>query len=111
MGKNTYKSNTFRKKKKEKKKVSFKLGFLKDRRLHLTVGIFLLTFSLFLIAAFISYLFTGKADQSVVEAFAATAVRESGMEIENWFGLFGAISSHFFIYKWFGIASFLIPSD
>jgi len=97
MGKNTYKSNTFKKKQKERKKISFKLGFLMDRRLHLTFGIFLLTFSLFLFAAFISYLFTGKADQSVVEAFASTAIRESGMEIENWFGLFGAISSHYFI--------------
>jgi len=109
MGKNTYKSNTFKKSKKEKKKFTFKLGFFKDRRLHLTVGIFLLTASFFLITAFISYLFTGKADQSVVEAFSTTPIKESGFEIENWFGLLGAISSHYFIYKWFGIASFLIP--
>lgn len=109
MGKNTYKSNTFKKGKKERKRVSFKLGFLKDKRLHLTVGIFLLTVSVFLIAAFVSYLFTGKADQSVVEAFSSTGIKESGLEIENWFGLMGALSSHYFIYKWFGIASFLIP--
>ena len=109
MGKNTYKSNTFKKKRKEKKKFSFKLGFFKDRRLHLTVGIFLLTASFFLITAFISYLFTGKADQSVVETFSYTSIKESGFEIENWFGLIGAVSSHYFIYKWFGVASFLIP--
>lgn len=109
MGKNTYKTNTFKKSKTERKKVSFKLGFLKDKRLHLTVGIFLLTVSVFLIAAFVSYLFTGKADQSVVEAFSSTGIKESGLEIENWFGLMGALSSHYFIYKWFGIASFLIP--
>ena len=109
MAKNTYKSNTFKKKKKEKKSITFKFGFFKDRRLHLTVGIFLLTASFFLITAFISYLFTGKADQSVVEAFSSTSIKESGFEIENWFGLVGAISSHYFIYKWFGIASFLIP--
>lgn len=109
MGKNTYKSNTFKKKRKEKKNFSLKLGFFKDRRLHLTVGIFLLTASFFLITAFISYLFTGKADQSVVEAFSSTSIKESGFEIENWFGLIGAVSSHYFIYKWFGIAAFLIP--
>ena len=109
MGKNTYKSNTFKKSKKERKKISFKFTFLKDRRLHLTVGIFFLTVSFFLITAFISYLFTGKADQSVVEAFSSTSIKESGFEIDNWFGLLGAISSHYFIYKWFGIASFLIP--
>ncbi|MCG8310403.1 MAG: DNA translocase FtsK [Cytophagales bacterium] len=109
MGKNTYKSNTFKKRKKEKKKRSFNINFVKDRRFHLTVGIFLLAISIFLAAAFISYLFTGKADQSVVEAFSSTAIKESGLEIDNWFGLMGAISSHYFIYKWFGIASFLIP--
>jgi S-DNA-T family DNA segregation ATPase FtsK/SpoIIIE len=57
----------------------------------------------------VSYLFTGKADQSVVEAFNTTDIRESGFEIGNWFGLLGALSSHYFIYKWFGIASFLMP--
>ncbi len=109
MGKNTYKSNTFKKKKPERKKRSFKFGFFKDRRLHLTVGIFLLATSFFLITAFISYLFTGKADQSVIEAISTSDIRESGFEIENWLGLLGAFSSHYFIYKWFGIASFLIP--
>ena len=89
--------------------MSFNLGFFRDRRLHLSVGLFMLTTSFFLITAFISYLFTGKVDQSVVEAFSSTGLKESGFEIENWFGLVGAISSHFFIYKWFGIASFLIP--
>ncbi len=109
MAKNTYKSNTFKKTSKEKKKGSFKIGFFKDRRLHLTVGIFILAMSFFFITSFVSYLFTGKADQSVVEAFTTTELRESGFEIENWFGLLGAISSHYFIYKWFGIASFLMP--
>ena len=109
MGKNTYKSNTFKKRKKEKKKISFGINFFKDRRLHLTIGIFLLTFSVFLTAAFTSYLFTGKADQSVVEALSSTDIRESGLEIENWFGLMGALSSHYIIYRWFGIASFLLP--
>ena len=109
MGKNTYKSNTFKKTQKERKKFSMNLSFLKDRKLHLTVGIFLLTAAFFLLTAFISYLFTGKADQSVVEAFGSTDIKESGFEIENWFGLLGAISSHYFIYKWFGIASFFLP--
>jgi len=109
MVKNTYKSNSFKKSKKEKRKFSLGLGFFKDRRLHLTIGIFLLTVSFFLITSFISYLFTGNADQSVVESFSYSSIKESGFEIENWFGLLGAISSHYFIYKWFGIASFLIP--
>ena len=111
MSKNTYKSNTFKdnNSKKEKKKWSFNLGFLKDRRFYLTLGIFFLMSSFFLMTAFISYLFTGKADQSVIEAFSTTALLESGYEIENWFGLIGAFSSHYFIFKWFGIASFFFP--
>jgi len=109
MAKNTYKSNNFKKRKKERKKISFNLKFYRDRRFQLTLGIFLLTLSFFLITAFISYLFTGKADQSVVESFFDTDIKESGFEIENWFGLLGALSSHYFIYKWFGIASFFIP--
>lgn len=109
MAKNTYKSNTFKKTKPEKKRIRFSLGFLRDRKLHLAVGIFLLTVSFFLFTAFSSYLFTGKADQSVVEAYRVTDIRESGFEIENWFGLLGAISSHYFIYKWFGLASFFFP--
>ena len=109
MGKNTYKTNTQKKTRRERKKLSLKLGFFKDRRLHLSLGIFLLILSVFLIAAFISYLFTGKADQSVVESFSSSSLREAGWEAENWFGLTGAICSHYFIYKWFGIAAFFIP--
>jgi S-DNA-T family DNA segregation ATPase FtsK/SpoIIIE len=109
MTKNTYKSNTFKKPKKSKKPRSPKSGFLRDKRFQLSFGLFFLIVSFFLITAFISYLFTGKADQSVVEAFTETGVKESGMEVENWFGLFGALAAHYFIYRWFGIAAFLIP--
>jgi S-DNA-T family DNA segregation ATPase FtsK/SpoIIIE len=109
MGKNTYKSNTFKQGKKERRRLSFNLGFFKDRRFYLTVGIFLLTAAFFFMTAFVSYLFTGKADQSVVEAFGTTDIRESGFEIENWFGLLGALSSHYFIYKWFGLSAFFMP--
>jgi DNA segregation ATPase FtsK/SpoIIIE, S-DNA-T family len=109
MSKNTYKSNSFKSIKKEKKKRPFNFGFFKDRRFHLTVGIFFLVASFFLMTAFISYLFTGKADQSVVESFTTSDVIESGYEIENWFGLLGALVGHYFIFEWFGIASFFFP--
>jgi S-DNA-T family DNA segregation ATPase FtsK/SpoIIIE len=109
MGKKTYKSNTFKKSKEKRSRISFSPGFLKDKRFYLTIGIFLLTAAFFFMTAFVSYLFTGKADQSVVEAFNTTDIRESGFEIGNWFGLLGALSSHYFIYKWFGLASFFMP--
>jgi DNA segregation ATPase FtsK/SpoIIIE, S-DNA-T family len=111
MAKNSYKSKNFvkepNKKPKVKKKWSF--GLFKDRRLHLSVGLFLLVASFFLFTAFASYLFTGTSDQSVVESFKLTGIRTAGVEVENWFGLFGALAAHYFIFMWFGISAFFIP--
>lgn len=104
--------NTFKNKAKEKKQFklpTLSIGFLNDRRFHLSIGFLLLVSSLFLLTAFISYLFTGKADQSLMGNVAETGLRASGQEAENWLGLFGAYTAHYFIYQFFGIASFLIP--
>lgn len=117
MAENTFKTNTFKKPEKEKKAKSSKskgntkwsFGFLKDPRFVLAVGFVLIISSLYLFIAMFSYLFTGKADQSVVEGMGQSGLIESGMEAENWLGLYGAITSHYFIYRWFGIAAFLIP--
>ncbi len=106
MAKNTYKSKSS---KGPKKSFKLNLSFLSDRRFQLVSGFFLLGFSLFLIIAFISYLFTGKADQSVVAATGEFSLKASGREVENWLGLLGAYLSHFFIFKTFGVASFLFP--
>ncbi len=113
MAKNTYKSNTFKKESKNGKnkssgrKLSFE--FLQDPRFKLAAGFFLLIASLYLITSFISYLFTGQADQSVVDALNDGSIVESGKEVENWLGLWGAIASHYFIFRWFGISAFFIP--
>jgi len=113
MAENTYKSNTFKKPVKEKKgqsgKSSINFEFFKDPRLVLTIGFILLISSIYLFTAFLSYLFTGKADQSVVEGLGQSGLLESGIEAENWLGLYGAVTSHYFIFRWFGIAAFLIP--
>lgn len=111
MAQNAYKSNTFKKPDKKKKggKPKFSFSFVHDPRLKLAFGFFLLITSLYLFTAFISYLFTGKADQSVVEALGDAGILESGREAENLLGLYGAITSHYFIFKWFGISAFFIP--
>ena len=113
MAENTYKSNTFKKPVKEKRgkngKSSFNFEFFKDPRLVLAIGFILLISSIYLFTAFLSYLFTGKADQSVVEGLGQSGLIESGIEAENWLGLYGAVTSHYFIFRWFGIAAFLIP--
>ena len=116
MAKNTYKSNTFRKGDKEKRgKSSGKstnLAFLKDPRLKLAAGFFLIIAGLYMFFALFSYMFTGQADfsevgnhQSIQSIF--ESLREK--EISNWLGLYGAIISHFFIFRWFGISSFFLP--
>ncbi|MCC5921324.1 MAG: DNA translocase FtsK [Cyclobacteriaceae bacterium] len=109
-----YTSNTFKNKPKEKKKggTSFslkgKLSFFTDRRFQLSFGFFIIFFSLFLFVAMISYMVTGFADQSVVESYLDTGVREAGREVSNWLGLSGALLAHYLIFRWFGVASLLI---
>jgi S-DNA-T family DNA segregation ATPase FtsK/SpoIIIE len=120
MAENTYKKEPSKKetgnKKKESsepsldKKNSTKFQFLNDRRFLLAFGIFLLFMSFSLLVSFTSYFFTGFNDQSVVESLWSESVHTSGNEINNWFGIFGALLSYFLIYKWFGLgAFFLIP--
>lgn len=116
MAQNTYRSNTFKSnqgksKKKKGPKKKLEIPFLKDRRLQLSVGFFLLLISVFVFVASVSYLFTGKADQSVVEAFFSDeqTVRALGQEAKNWMKLLGALVAHKLIFSWFGIGTFLIP--
>ncbi len=101
--------NTYKKKSEKKEKASLKFNFITDRKFHLFIGFTLLLISIFLGVSFISYLSTGQADQSVVEAYTHTDVKESGIEVQNAFGLIGAIAAHYFIFLWFGIAAILIP--
>src|SRR5690606_2864640 len=60
--------------------------------------------------AFVSHIFTGDADQSIIEGLPQSSVKASGLEAENWLGLAGAYVSNYFIREWLGIgAFFLIP--
>lgn len=108
MAKNTFKTNSFKKEEPKKERVPMPNVF-KDKRAHLVFGFFLLILSIFLFVSFVSYLFSGKADQSVVESFIDTGIRAAGSEVKNWLGLLGAITSHMFIFKWFGISCLLVP--
>lgn len=114
MAQNTYKSNTFKKPEKEKKSKAsknnkFNFDFFTDPRFGLAFGFVILISAVFLFIAFVSYLFTGKADHSVVEGLAQGGLLESARETENWLGLYGAMTSHYFIFRWFGVSAFLVP--
>jgi len=116
MAQNTYKSNTFKKPEKEKKgkagKPSFNFEFFKDPKLVMSIGFILLVSSIYLFFAIISYLFTNQADFSSVEqsyGFSQIIDELREKEINNWLGLGGAISSHYLVFRWFGISALFIP--
>lgn len=70
-------------------------------------GAVLTLISIYLFIAFTSYIFTWKSDQNLImnESF-WSFIFSTDTEVSNWLGKFGAWSSHWFIYKGFGIASF-----
>jgi len=83
---------------------------LKDERTHKIAGsIFLLLAILFFIA-FTSYLFTWDEDQDKVFKDGYKLLLGTETKVANLMGTFGAFISHLFIYKGFGIASYLICS-
>ncbi len=107
---NTFRSkNSPKPKRKEKGPSRFSLAFIRDKRIPLAFGILLLSLSLFLFFAFISYLLSGKADQSVILSESEEGIRSTAGEARNWLGYFGARTSDLFIRRWFGLAAFLLP--
>lgn len=84
--------------KKKIKMSSFKLS----NQQKLVFGSFLIIFGTILCIAFISFFFTGDADQSSLSNFTN---RDS--ETQNWLSKSGAWLSDFFIQRGFGVASFI----
>ena len=83
------------------------VGLLKDERTWKIVGISFIILSLFLFISFASYLFTWQDDQAIAQQ-GFSALLDNEKPALNWLGRLGAIVSHFFFYKAFGVASFLV---
>ncbi|MFY7987465.1 MAG: DNA translocase FtsK [Flavobacterium sp.] len=81
-----------------KEKFSWRLS----RQQKFILGILLIFFSLALLLSFISYFITGNNDQNIV-----TEIANRSAKAENWLGKFGAYLADFFLYKGFGVASFI----
>jgi S-DNA-T family DNA segregation ATPase FtsK/SpoIIIE len=96
--KSTKKTKTSTPKKPRFKLPSFKLS----QQQRLIFGSLLVILGLLLCIAFISFLFTGQADQSTLNEFGDKTV-----EAQNWLSKSGAWLSDLFISKGFGIASFM----
>ncbi|HOZ68900.1 MAG TPA: DNA translocase FtsK [Chitinophagaceae bacterium] len=94
----------FRKEKEEA--VDWK-AIARDERTWKIVGAVFLLISIFLFISFTSYFFTWKEDQAVAQQ-GFSALLDTDEPVANLLGRLGAVTSHFFIFKAFGIASFLI---
>lgn len=87
-----------------------KFLFLQNEKFQRVTGLTLLLISIYLFAAFTSYLFTWKADQDKLFYPAFEFLFNNELIVENWLGKIGALTGHFFIYQTFGIASFAFIS-
>ncbi len=81
--------------------------FLKREKTKNIVGLTFLLSSLYLFIAFTSYLFTWQEDQDKVIGSWWTLLSDSSIVVNNWLGKLGAIVSHVFFYRWFGVVSFV----
>lgn len=85
-----------------------KFGFLKDERLHKTVGLIFVLFAIYLLVSILSFLITWEADQSLVLNLGWDMFLKTDPDAaENWLGKIGAWVGYSFVYKGFGIASLL----
>ena len=78
-------------------------AFLMTKQTQTIFGSFLMLFSVFLCIAFVSFFFNWQEDQSTIHQLSNRAVKS-----ENLLGKIGANLGHFFIYKGFGIAAFIV---
>ena len=79
----------------------------RNERTQKLIGLLLILAGAYLFIALTSYIFTWEKDQDKVlgpisELFAIDT------KVVNWLGKFGALVSHLFMYKWFGVASFIL---
>ncbi len=72
-------------------------------------GAILLTLGILMFIAFLSHIFTGNRDQSALDSIWSGSVQQVGKNVDNALGIWGAVISHVFIYRWFGLGALLIP--
>jgi S-DNA-T family DNA segregation ATPase FtsK/SpoIIIE len=78
--------------------------FFANRQVQTVIGVFVVLFGIFLAISFLSFFFSWKEDQSILNELS-----NRSDEANNLLGKVGANISHFFIYDGFGIAALIIP--
>ncbi len=97
--------------KSERKPMSFNFDMsnLNITRFQFVAGLVLMLLAIFMFFSFTSHLFTGKADQSELNAAFAN-LEETGKKTKNFFGVFGAKLADLLVLRYFGISSYwLVP--
>lgn len=80
------------------------VSFVTDERTRFVAGIFVILAVLYFVLAFVSYFFTGAADQSKMD-LSFSEVMNLRNEIQNWTSVTGAYVAETMIHKWFGVSS------
>ena len=84
-------------------------NIVNNEKVDFIIGLFFVVFSIVLLIAFVSYFYTGKADQSILEDLRPREWLNNDDLFQNKCRSFGAILSYYFITKEFGLAAFIIP--
>jgi S-DNA-T family DNA segregation ATPase FtsK/SpoIIIE len=97
-------AKTVKKEPKEKEKdPNLELKILKTKKQYrVLAGFLLVLLSIAFLVSFISFFVTGQADQSAVDS-----ITNRNEPVQNWLGKFGAYLADLFVYRGFGVASFL----
>ncbi|MDP1800525.1 MAG: DNA translocase FtsK 4TM domain-containing protein [Bacteroidota bacterium] len=82
-------------------------SFYQNERTQKIFGLLLVLFAAYLAIAFVSYFFTWQVDQDKVLGTANDFFLPE-TKVKNWLGKAGALVSHWFMYKGFGTASFIL---
>lgn len=90
--------------KKEKQKIASP-GIFSDERWRKLFGVLCVLMAMYLIIAFVSYLYTWKYDQDKVIHFTWSSFFQKDLVVENWLGRLGAFISNAFFYYGFGVPS------
>lgn len=83
-------------------------GVMHDERTYKILGVIALITGVFLFIAFTSYLFTWDVDQDKVLHHGWRFLFMEDINAANLLGRLGALISHYFIYKMFGLAAYLV---
>lgn len=81
-------------------------SFLKNENAKFITGLVITGFAIYILFAFIAYIFWWKSDQSFDTS---QVISSADIEVNNWSGKSGAWFADIFIRKGFGLATFFIP--